>query len=283
MTKPLLDLSGKIDPVFIDVCACVAHCANKLHIPYLVVGAFARDLVLHYGYNAPIQRATTDIDFAIQVPSWNTFDAIKKELIANRFAKTKSVHRLIAPNEWPIDIVPFGSIADQSANIHWPPSGDIEMNVLGFEEALNNADIIRLSNKPTLDLPVASPVGMMLLKLIAWMDRDLHMRNKDAKDIAYLISTYETIPNISEQLYAEADRMEAYGWDITLASAHQLGIDAKKISSAQTSSEILKLLNNQTSKALLPKLINEMGENHQHNRNETLINAFNEGFKTYDE
>jgi len=39
----------------------------------------ARDLVLHYLHGAEIQRATMDIDFAIEVPDWSAFNTIKKQ------------------------------------------------------------------------------------------------------------------------------------------------------------------------------------------------------------
>jgi predicted nucleotidyltransferase len=41
-------------------------------VPGIVVGAFARDLHLHYGAGIPIQRGTEDIDFAFTVNSWST-------------------------------------------------------------------------------------------------------------------------------------------------------------------------------------------------------------------
>lgn len=65
MTAPLLNISAKIDPALANLCAIVAECATQLQIPYLIVGATARDMVLHYGYGAKIQRATADIDFAL--------------------------------------------------------------------------------------------------------------------------------------------------------------------------------------------------------------------------
>jgi len=279
MTAPLLNISGKIDPALVEVCATVAACAAQLQVPYLVVGASARDMVLHYGYGAKVQRATADIDFALQVPSWDAFATLRKELIANNFSETNTAHRLIGANNWPIDIVPFGGVADENANIQWPPSGDTVMNVLGFQEALNNANTVRLSDTPILDVPVASPEGMTILKLIAWTDRATDLRKKDAKDIAYLLTTYENIPAVSDQLYREETLMELYGWDITLASAHQLGINAKQITLPQTNVVITNLLNNQHPRLKLERLINEMSENaaHQYARNEALINAFSTG------
>lgn len=280
MTAILLNISGKIDPALANLCAMVAECATKLQIPYLVVGASARDMVLHYGYGTKIQRATADIDFALQVPSWNAFTTLRKELIVNGFSETNTTHRLVGLNNWPIDIVPFGGIADENANIQWPPSGDKVMNVLGFQEALNNANTVRLKDAPILDIPVASPEGMTILKFIAWMDRAADLRKKDAKDIAYLLTTYENIPAISDQLYREETLMELYDWDITLASAHQLGINVKKIIFPKTYSVILEVLDKQHPKLSLERLLNEMGENtaHQYARSEALINAFIAGF-----
>jgi predicted nucleotidyltransferase len=278
MTAPLLNISAKIEPSLVDLCAIVADCATQLQIPYLIVGASARDMVLHYGYGSRVQRATADIDFALQVPSWDGFATLRKELIRNNFSETNTAHRLIGPNNWPIDIVPFGGVADENANIQWPPSGDFVMNVLGFQEALNNANTVRLCDTPTLDMPVASPEGMTILKLIAWTDRAADLRKKDAKDIAHLLTTYENIPAISDQLYSEATLMELYGWDITLASAHQLGINVKQIILPQTHSVISAVLNKQHPKFTIEKLTNEMCENFsQYSRNEALINAFRAG------
>lgn len=280
MTARLLNISGKIDPALVDLCAIVAECATQLQIPFLVVGASARDIVLYYGYGAAVQRATADIDFALQVSSWNAFADLKNSLMANGFSETNTAHRLIAPNKWAIDIVPFGGVADENANIQWPPSGDFVMNVLGFQDALNNANSVRLRDTPILDVSVASPEGMVILKLIAWMDRTADIRKKDAKDIAYLLTTYEKLPAISDQLYREEMLMELYGWDITLASAHQLGINVKQITLPQTNVVIANLLSNQHPRLKLERLINEMSENaaHQYARNEALINAFSAGF-----
>ena len=280
MTAPLLNISQKIESSVADLCAIVAGCATTLQIPYLIVGASARDMVLHYGYGAKLQRATADIDFALQVPSWDAFAALRRELIRNNFSETNAAHRLIGPNNWPIDIVPFGGVADESANIQWPPSGDFVMNVLGFVEAFNHANIVRLSDMPILDVPVASPEGMTILKLIAWTDREIEQRNKDAKDLAYLLTTYEDIPTISDQLYSESTLMELYGWDMTLASAHQLGINVKQITLPQTQVVIASLLNNQHPRLKLERLINEMSENaaHQYARHQALISAFATGF-----
>ena len=59
MTSISLDISGKISPDIVAIYRDVWLVANSLGAPFLVVGAAARDLVLHYGYGARITRALT--------------------------------------------------------------------------------------------------------------------------------------------------------------------------------------------------------------------------------
>ena len=128
-----LDLSGKIDAKSIAIYSAIDNAARELDIPYVVVGASARDLVLHYGYGASIKRATVDIDFGIQVPDWETFELLSNKLIESGFEETRTPRRLIFDG-MKIDLVPFGSLQNEEAKIAWPPKGDVVMNVLGFKE-----------------------------------------------------------------------------------------------------------------------------------------------------
>ena len=43
----------------------------------LLVGAQARDLLLHYGHGIEIERGTADVDFAIAVDDWSRFSAAR--------------------------------------------------------------------------------------------------------------------------------------------------------------------------------------------------------------
>lgn len=279
MKRPLLDLSEKVDRTLVDACAQVTSCAENLKIPHLVVGAFARDLVLHYYYGLTIQRATSDMDFAFWLHSWGDFDLLKNELIANGFTATDKVHRLRTPNEYPLDIVPFGGLADKNTKIQWPPTWGVEMNVLGFQEALDHADKVRLRSSPDVEISVASPVGMVLLKCISWMDREPIMRKKDAADIAYLLDMYERIPTIKAVLYDDPELLDIYDYDLSLVGAHHLGIDAKKIASQGTLNIILSLLENQLEGLPLDILISEMSTSQNTNRKRAFINAFRAGLK----
>ena len=41
----------------------------------LLVGALARDLLLHYVHGVPIMRATTDVDLAFAVAGWGLIES----------------------------------------------------------------------------------------------------------------------------------------------------------------------------------------------------------------
>jgi len=280
MTSTLLNISGKVDPRICEVFYSVNSVLSELKIPYIVVGATARDLVLHHGHGAKIQRATDDVDFAIEVADWNAFAIIKNTLCEKGFRETKAQHRLLSPAEMVVDIVPFGDVEDEEYSIAWPPKGETIMNVLGFKEACDNAEWLRIQEEPVLDIPVATPVGMSLLKIISWADRAIELRNKDAKDIAYLLSTYELIPDVKDTLYSEEQILETYDWDVMQAGACLLGRRARDIAKEETVRMIDALRQEELPGLHLDLLTEEMCihiEN-EFERKNLLLSAYFDGF-----
>src|SRR5690606_31424808 len=106
MKTTLLNIAGKIDPATVSIYEAVGKAAASLKLPYVVVGASARDLVMQYGYGADVERATHGLDFGIQVADWNAFDALKAQLEQQGFRPSKIKHRLYSGNGTPVDIVP---------------------------------------------------------------------------------------------------------------------------------------------------------------------------------
>ena len=65
---PRLKIDSKnIDPTQLKTYGAIKCVAVDQDVPFIIVGASARDLVMHHAYGAPIQRATMDIDLAVQV------------------------------------------------------------------------------------------------------------------------------------------------------------------------------------------------------------------------
>lgn len=270
-----LDLSGKIDAKSIAIYSAIDQVARELDISYVVVGASARDLVLHYGYEATIKRATADIDFGMQVSDWETFEALRNKLNESGFEETNTLHRLIYDG-MKIDLVPFGSVQDEEAKIVWPPRGEVVMNVLGFQEAVENVVNIIIQDDPKIEIPVVMPPGLSLLKIICWTDRDADLKNKDAKDLLYLFKSYEEIPEIRDSIYDYPELEEKFGWDITLGSAFKLGIDAAEISSEQTMEYLKQIEDDRIDKRPSDLLIEDMCENieNEFERNQQLLSAY---------
>lgn len=139
---------------------------------------------------------------------------------------------------------------------------------------------MRVQENPELVIPVASPEGMALLKLIAWTDRPREARKKDAADILYLMKNYEGIPFVSDSLYEDVERMEIYGWDITLAASHQLGAAARQTALHATATVIDELFGGQHERLTLENLIEDMAasDSAHYDRSAQIMDAFVSGF-----
>ncbi len=280
MKNTLLDISTKIDPITIEIFSAIIEAGRVYSVPLVVVGASARDMVLQHGYGMRVKRATTDIDFAIQVPNWSAFSNIQDYLVSVGFSRDKQIQRLKSPSGISVDVVPFGGVENGSATISWPPSGDVVMMTLGFKEAYENAQVVRICENPNVEIPVATPVSMSLLKLIAWSDRTLDVRRKDAIDLRYLLEIYSDIPSVNDNLYEEKiDILKKYDWDIVLSGAYLIGEHAKSIASEETTLIINNiLLTEKTFEQLLEEMYEYIDSKFEHA--EKLLAAYKTGFQS---
>jgi predicted nucleotidyltransferase len=277
----LLNLSGKIDHDTVEVLGVVDQLTKDMGMSYLVVGATARDLVMHFGYGAPVRRATGDLDFAIQLADWDTYTHIADCLVELGFEKGKEAQRFYSPAGVPVDIVPFGDIADAASNIKWPPPGETVMDVTGFEEAHACAMQVTVREDPILSVPVASPQGLVLLKLIAWNDRTRDLRPKDAQDIAYLLATYQDVPQVLERVFDIEGLMDSYDRDIDLATAHLLGLDSAGEAKPKTKGQVIAILDKNITGRTPNHLVEEMCSRGDDDYPDKLsrLEAFSNGFR----
>ncbi len=273
-----LDLSGKIDAKSIAIYTAINNAVKELGIAYVIVGASARDLVMHYGYGATIKRATADIDFGIQIPDWATYAALSKKLVELGFEETRNQHKLLYEG-MQIDLVPFGALQDEEAKIAWPPKGDVVMNVLGFEEAIDNAINVIIQDEPKIEIPVVMPPGLSLLKIICWTDRDADLKEKDAKDLLYLLKSYEDIPEIMDSIFEYPEFHSDFGSDMRFGSAFKLGVDAGAIASEQTKEYLKRIENDEIAKRSSDMLIENMCEDigEEFETNKQLLSAYFRG------
>lgn len=219
-----MDLSEKTELTWLaDLIADLREAARDYEP--LVVGAMARDLLLHYGLGVRITRATADIDLAFAVPDWDAFNTLRNDLLASSyFTADRPSHRLVYRGYSPIDLIPFNGVERPDGSIVWPDDGSV-MGVLGYREAWSSRIEILLPNDQTL-WSVSLPM-LALLKLLAWDARHILAPRKDARDFFLILESYLKGGN-ADRLYSEAGHLlEAEDFDYESAGAWLAGHDAR--------------------------------------------------------
>jgi predicted nucleotidyltransferase len=288
MTQKLLDLSGKIKGPILEILEAISNIAASLNIPLFVVGAAARDIILHYRYGVEIIRATEDIDLGVMVEDWDKFTQLKEAIIGSgTFDRGREPQRFLYKGDFPIDIVPFGQIAKPKDTIEWPEFEGIEMSTLGFKESFDNSILVRLRTDPDFEIRFASLAGLAAMKLISWKDK-YPERNKDAKDLKFIMLNYIEAGNF-DRIYdgEDSDILEDDAADYELMSARLLGRDVTTITTPESKEYILKILNDETGEQDHYKLAADMRQGSSYisddfDANLNLLEAFKKGFLDID-
>jgi predicted nucleotidyltransferase len=196
--------------------------AAALGVEIMVVGAVARDILVRHHVGLTPERATTDIDIAVAVASWNEFDALTRPLDGP--PRIPHEFRVLGTT---VDIIPFGGIESTGRTIMWP--NDHEMHMLGFAEAFASAVAVKLPHN--VEVPVASLPAQSLLKLLAWRDRGRNNR-KDAIDMRTILRAYHEGPYFDALYEEQAELLERYDFDPMTAGAAWIGQEAAALISA---------------------------------------------------
>ena len=265
MRHTLLNISKKIDPEgfgvnqsLVDLLGLLTDVTGKVGIPFFVVGATARDMVLKF-YDETPARATRDVDIGIRVPSWEKFRTLEDALVdTGEFERSGIQQRLFWHGGMPVDIIPFGELAGAQKQLRWPNEEDRIMSVLGFDEAYATALFVRVREEPVLDVNVASLPGIVITKLISWSE-SYPDRKRDALDINLIMSKYIDAGGL-ERLSSEAkDLIEAeVEIDIQLAGARLLGRDMARIVAPTTLKALREILERETSAGEESRLLRDM-------------------------
>ena len=168
---------AEITPSIHSIPTAVWEDLNARFPDLMLLGAHARDHVLHTRARLPIPRATTDLDIAIGVDSPSTYRTRTREL--TKLGDTGTSF-LIAHHR--VDIIPFGGLTPgEHGYLELEPG--VFTDVTGLQEAYENAEILALDGfevrTPTLE-------ALVVLKTIAWMMRG-PTTDKDATDLVELL------------------------------------------------------------------------------------------------
>lgn len=233
---------------------------KKFDIDFYLVGAFARDIWLTHLNGIAEKRATRDIDFAILIAKENQFEQLKEYLLSEEgFSDTKAnVFRLVYASGIHIDLMPFGTIANEDYTVTFSGLGLTTISTQGFKEVVEASEEITFDKDKRFK--VCTLPGIVLLKLIAWEDRP-EIRAKDPQDLAQIIEHYFEIT--SEDIYENHHDLFEDDSDLKLIAARVLGRHVYTIlkKSEPLQNRVISLLTNQTSSVSKSSLAQAMSIN----------------------
>lgn len=205
----MIDLTGRTDvPVAEEVLTELAGICHGLELEFLVVGAAARDLVIHaLQHNQPI-RATEDIDIAVAVRVSEQFAGLTDRLTR----KGNSQHKFEVLGV-EVDVVPFGGI-EQGRSVHF--ADDHLLDVNGLQEAHATSILVRMPHGT--ELRVASAPAQTALKVLAWRDRH-HDNPKDGLDLQVILAALSEDPFVDE-VWEDHTALDATDDDIIAAASY---------------------------------------------------------------
>lgn len=228
MSTTWLDLKHPLGPPLEHLLRDLDHLFRSRGIPYLLTGGMAREILLHHGYGCPTGRLTTDVDFGVTLSSWQDFQALKDALedSGTFHPDPRMVQRMIyrpagSTFDMNIDLVPFGTIAGSQGEIAWPPDGSHVMRVLGYAQALTTAIHVRLDD--ACWIPLASAPGLVIMKLMAWMDQGEARLGRDAVDFIEVLRQCPHVLTDQELYDHHPESMERYDFRVEPAAAYILG------------------------------------------------------------
>ncbi len=240
--------------MLVEVIGLVDREAARLGIPFFIVGAMARDIVLELCYKLPARRSTRDLDIGVEVAGWEEYQRLSTALVSSgRFVSGRAPH-VLRYGELRVDIVPFGKVSADQRSITWPPDHTVVMNILGFKEAYEYSLEIQVHDNPFLAVKVPTVPGMALMKIISWHDR-YPGRQKDAEDLLFMMDHYAYAGNENRLFGPEIDVMEEEEFDLAMAGIRLLGRDMARMVTIETRKQVVEIL---AEELYDPRLIRDM-------------------------
>ena len=243
------------NPLLVELLRKLTDSFSKMDKEFYVIGATARDIVIQQLLDTESKRRTRDLDIAIAIPDWETFEQVKQSLIADGFEKSSDVQQRFYYGEYELDIVPYGVVAKEDDKIYWPPEEEIAMSVKGFDEVLSEA--ITVSIDDDFKVKIASLHGLFLLKFNAWLDRNTKT-SKDAEDMSFIFSNY-FLANLEREIH-----QEVYDWenfDDYIVGGYWLAYDIVALLNKEQLCYYKEIIEGELAKEEESRLINQMIEN----------------------
>lgn len=252
-------IEAHLDARTYKLIAAVASAAEALRINWMVTGAAGRVLLLESAYGLPQGRATEDVDLGVMVGNWDQYQALIERICqdADFQPDPKQRQRLRLRNDGLLDLVPFGDIESRSRTIWWPPDDDFAMTVMGFRDAYAESIEVIADGIP---VRVVDPVGLMLLKLVAWAERRYTQPKKDAADMAYLMRHFSAILTEKVLFDQHFATVEAAAFDVDLAASRVLGQKMASMAATDTREYVRNIVDRELKENVDSTLVRELAE-----------------------
>jgi predicted nucleotidyltransferase len=217
--------------------------AQPLGIPFFLMGAAARDLMVHHAHGIQARRGTEDADFAVMVPDWGTYQDLRSALIASGEFSPRpgpATHRLRHVSGMPLDIVPFGGIERRDRTVAWPPDEREVFNCFGVDEAFAGSVDVALPDGT--EVKVAPVAAQAILKITAWLDRKHTDPGRDAGDLFLFLRHYMDLGNFDRAATEHSDLFEADDFDYVEAGTKLLARDMASLLESSGTEPLLSIL-----------------------------------------
>lgn len=198
----------------------------------MLVGAACRDAIHRALGHDFDNRATHDLDLALALRSWATYEEIVAAL--PKVGGTGVGFRIAGIS---VDLLRFGDIEDPIGTVE-PASHGEPISVWAFQE-IHAAAVTVPMNAGSIAIP--SVPGYCAAKIGAWLDRSSWGEFKDAADMALIMYWYDQSPVIHDRLYEteQGQRiLQKAGFDLAVASASLLGADVAQLIGAERHREL---------------------------------------------
>lgn len=258
------------NPLLVELLRKLTDSFSKMDKEFYVIGATARDIVMQQLLDTESKRRTKDLDIAIAIPDWETFEQVKQSLIADGFEKSSDMQQRFFYGDYELDIVPYGVVAKEDDNIYWPPEEVVAMSVKGFDEVLSEAITVSIDDE--FKVKIASLHGLFLLKLNAWLDRNAKT-SKDAEDMSFILSNY-FMANLDRKMH-----QEVYDWenfDDYIVGGYWLAYDIVALLNKEQLCYYKEVIEGELAKEEESRLINQMIENSYGLKYETVRDTWQE-------
>lgn len=240
----MIDLTGRSDiPVAEEVLAELTDICRDLELEFLVVGAAARDLVIHALQQSTPIRATEDIDIAVAVRIGEQFIELADRL--TRKGRSEHTFEVFGVE---VDVVPFGGI-EQGREVRFADGYLLDVN--GLQEA--HATSVPVRMPLGTELRVASAPAQTALKVLAWRDRH-HANPKDGLDLRVILAALAEDPFVDD-VWEDDEALSATDDDVVAAASYHY---ARRAAEAFTPFDGMAVLDTLHDARLRPVLLQHM-------------------------